>query len=92
MSGQAERPAAATKKLLYSVEEAADMLGIGRTYMFHLLATGEISSLKIGRCRKIPSDALESYVRRIQAEQCSCVQHSQDTSPASQRDEPQDRQ
>jgi excisionase family DNA binding protein len=56
-------------RLLYSVEEAADLLGIGRTFMFHLVATGEIDSLKIGKRRKIPRDGLDSYIERLRSEQ-----------------------
>lgn len=57
------------RPLLYSVEEAARQLGIGRTFMFHLIATGEIDSLKIGKRRKIPADALAAYVQRLRADQ-----------------------
>lgn len=57
------------RRLLYSVEEAAQLLGIGRTFMFELVATDQIASLKIGRRRKIPSAALDDYVRRLAAEQ-----------------------
>lgn len=56
-------------RLLYSVEEAADLLGIGRTFMFHLVATGEIDSFKIGKRRKIPRGALDSYIERLRTEQ-----------------------
>ena len=45
------------------------MLGVGRTYMFHLLATGEVDSFKIGRLRKISSDALDGYLERLRSEQ-----------------------
>jgi excisionase family DNA binding protein len=67
MSGHAERPATAADRLLYSVDEAADLLGIGRTFMFRLIATGEIDSLKIGRRRMIPSEALERYIERLRS-------------------------
>jgi excisionase family DNA binding protein len=40
---------------LYSALEAASLLGIGRTYMFHLIATGQIDSVKIGKLRKVPA-------------------------------------
>ena len=56
-------------RLLYSVDEAAELLGIGRTFMFHLVATGEIDSFKIGKRRKIPRDALDSYIQRLRSEQ-----------------------
>ena len=71
MTEHAARPLGAPGQLLYSVEEAADLLGIGRTFMFHLLATGEIDSFKIGRRRKIPRDALDGYIERLRSEQAA---------------------
>jgi excisionase family DNA binding protein len=57
--------------LLYSVEEAAQLLGIGRTFMFELVATGQVASLKIGKRRKIPRSALDEYVARLASEQAA---------------------
>lgn len=70
-NGVASRHNAAVtgSRLLYSVEEAADLLGIGRTFMYHLVATGEVDSLKLGKRRKIPRDSLNSYVERLRSEQ-----------------------
>jgi excisionase family DNA binding protein len=62
-------PLNGTSQLLFSVKEAAGLLGIGRTFMFELLATGEIDSLKIGRLRKIPRDAIDEYIERLRAQQ-----------------------
>jgi excisionase family DNA binding protein len=59
------------RRLLYSIEEAAQLLGIGRTFMFELVATGQIASLKIGRRRKIPSSVLDAYVERLAEEQAA---------------------
>ena len=58
-------------KLLYSVEEAACLLGIGRTFMFFLVTSGDIESIKIGKRRKIPHDALIRYVEQLRAEQAA---------------------
>lgn len=55
-------------RLLYSVEEAANLLGIGRTFMFRLVVTGEVDSVKIGKLRRIPHDALDRYIDRLRAE------------------------
>ena len=65
-AGQAATP---PEPLVYSVEEAADLLGMGRTFVFRLLATGEIESFKIGNRRKIPHDALDGYIKRLRREQ-----------------------
>jgi excisionase family DNA binding protein len=62
-----------TRRILYSVEEAANLLGIGRTYMFHLVATGEVDSFKVGKHRKIPSGALDMYVKRLREEQAGAA-------------------
>lgn len=51
-------------RLLYSVPEAAGLLGVGRTYMFRLLATGQVESIKVGKLRKIPRDALNHYIEQ----------------------------
>ena len=55
-------------KLLLSVEEAADLLGISRSTMYDLLRTRAIASVRIGRCRRISLDALRQYVDRLPAE------------------------
>jgi excisionase family DNA binding protein len=39
--------------------------------MFHLIATGQIESVKIGKLRKIPAAALDEYVDRLRSEQAS---------------------
>jgi excisionase family DNA binding protein len=56
------------EKLLHSPEDAAEQLDVGRSQMFELIARGEIESVKIGRLRKIPSDALTAYVERLRAD------------------------
>lgn len=49
-------------RIVLTVEEAADLLGIGRTLMYALVAAGEVESVRIGRLRRIPRDALVRYV------------------------------
>ncbi|MFF7247613.1 helix-turn-helix domain-containing protein [Embleya sp. NPDC008237] len=45
-----------------TVEEAARRLGIGRTTMYALIASGDIPSVTIGRLRRVPAEALGAYV------------------------------
>ena len=52
-------------KLLYTAEEAAGVLGLGRSKVFELLATGELRSVKIGRARRITLDALQAFVNEL---------------------------
>jgi len=51
--------------LLYTPEDAAAKLATGRTTIYALIASGELESVKIGRSRRIPADALETYVGRL---------------------------
>lgn len=55
--------------LLLRPEEAARRLSIARSSLYELVLTGEIKSLKIGRSRRIPLEALEDYIERKLREQ-----------------------
>jgi excisionase family DNA binding protein len=48
--------------LLLTVEEAAERLRIGRSLAYELVQSGELVSVKLGRCRRIPVAALEDFV------------------------------
>jgi excisionase family DNA binding protein len=54
-----------TVPLLLTVEQAADLLQIGRTIMFRLIDNGEVESIKIGKLRRIPPDAIDAYIARL---------------------------
>ena len=53
------------EKLGYSVEDAAPILGVGRTTIFELIATGRLENVKIGRRRIIPADALQRLLDEL---------------------------
>jgi excisionase family DNA binding protein len=53
--------------LVYTIPEAATALRISRTKLYELLDSGEIESIHIGRGRKIPAEALRTYVDRLRA-------------------------
>jgi excisionase family DNA binding protein len=59
------KPAAGQPRLLFTVEEAARALGIGRTRMFELIQAGAVETVLIGRLRRIPLDALDAFVSRL---------------------------
>jgi len=46
-------------------EEAAHLLGVGRSKMYELLASGAVKSVKIGVLRRVPVAALEDYVAAL---------------------------
>jgi excisionase family DNA binding protein len=54
---------------LLTVEAAADHLSIGRTTMYALLKNGDVTSVRIGRLRRVPAEALATYTARLLAEQ-----------------------
>ncbi|MBO0713897.1 MAG: helix-turn-helix domain-containing protein [Acidimicrobiales bacterium] len=49
-------------KRMLTALEVAEILGIGRTKVFELMASGELESVAIGRCRRVPIEALEAFV------------------------------
>lgn len=52
-------------KQLFSVVEAAQVLGIGQTKTYELVLSGQLGSVKVGRCRRVPRVELESYIARL---------------------------
>ena len=53
------------EQLLLTPERAADRLDVGRTTVYELIASGQLDSVKIGRARRIPAEALVAYVERL---------------------------
>ncbi len=49
-------------KLVFSVDEAAELLSIGRTTAFQLIADGRLGSLKVGHRRLVPRQDLEAFI------------------------------
>jgi len=52
------------QRLLLTVSEAAQQLGIGRSLLYELLADGQVESIHVGRLRRIPIDALADFIDR----------------------------
>lgn len=48
---------------LYSVDEAARILGVGRSSVYAEIGAGRLRSLTVGRRRLIPASALAEYTR-----------------------------
>lgn len=55
-------------KLLLTVSEASERLGIGRSHFYELLRSGEILSVRLGRSRRVPLKALEEFAEAKIAE------------------------
>lgn len=46
------------------VNEAARMIGVGRTKLYELIAAGEIETVKLGKATRITTASLHDLVRR----------------------------
>lgn len=46
------------------VDEAARMLGLGRTKLYELIGSGEITAIKLGKATRITTESLRDFVRR----------------------------
>ncbi len=56
-----------TTKLLNEIPEACERTGLGRSKIYELMATGAIESVKCGKRRLIPEDALLDFVARLRS-------------------------
>ncbi|SFO60958.1 DNA binding domain-containing protein, excisionase family [Geodermatophilus obscurus] len=61
------RDVLARDPLLLTPEEAATVLGIGRTTVYALMKAGELHPVHIGRSCRLPRAELERFVGRLQA-------------------------
>ncbi len=52
-------------RVIYTIEEAARQLGIGRTTMYALVMSGEVRSVTIGRLRRVPAQCIDDYVTNL---------------------------
>jgi excisionase family DNA binding protein len=54
-----------SRNVMLSVAQAAEHLGVGKSTVNRLIGERKISSVKIGRRRLIPENALTSYVEGL---------------------------
>ena len=59
--------AATLTPMLLTPEQAAHVLGIGRTSVYALLRKGELGSVRLGRSRRIPYRCLVDFVDHVVA-------------------------
>jgi excisionase family DNA binding protein len=50
--------AAAGKRMAYSPREAEELLGVGHSYIYELISSGKLRSIKVGGRRLIPHSAI----------------------------------
>ena len=52
-------------KLLFKLREASEISNIGVTKLYQYINDGSLQSVKVGRSRLIPRDALESFISNL---------------------------
>ncbi|MFD9734300.1 helix-turn-helix domain-containing protein [Umezawaea sp. NPDC059074] len=57
------------ERVLLTVEEAAELLHIGKTKAYALVKSREIDSVLIGRLRRIHIDAVREFAARLMTDQ-----------------------
>lgn len=53
--------------LLLRAEEAARLLGLGRSTVFGLLATGDLPAIRVGRSVRVSRTAIEQFIAAREA-------------------------
>lgn len=57
------------EKLLLRPTEAAEVIGLGRSKMYELLAKGIVPSIRIGKSVRVPVAALRNWVEQQEQKQ-----------------------
>ena len=52
-------------KLLLTIPEVAHRLGMGRSFVYQLVLSGEIPSIKLGRARRVPAAVIDQFVATL---------------------------
>jgi len=64
-------------KLLLRPEEAAELIGVGRSKLYKMVALGVVPSVRLGgRSLRVPASALKDWVRRAAAQ---AIERTHDT-------------
>lgn len=57
--------------LMLRPTEAADAIGVSRSKAYELIARGELPSVKVGGCVRVPVDALRQWIDRQLADRAA---------------------
>lgn len=53
---------------MYTVADVMRLTQLGKSKVYDLLRSGQLRSVKIGACRRIPADALREFVASLSQE------------------------
>lgn len=60
--------ASAPQRRLHRVEAAAEILGVKRSTAYEEIRLGRLRTVRIGRCRRIPTEFIDDYVELLKRE------------------------
>ena len=60
-------------RLLLRPAEVAEAIGIGRSKVYELLASGDLPSIRVGGAIRVPVTALHAWIGRQLAERGECT-------------------
>lgn len=56
-------------KMVYTIEEASELLSLSRAQLYRLIDLAELPTVKIGKSRRITYAQLEQYVSQLEQNQ-----------------------
>ncbi|MER6255718.1 MULTISPECIES: excisionase family DNA-binding protein [Streptomyces] len=56
------------ERRLHSVEEAAELLNVGRSTTFEEIRLGRLRTVRVGRRRLVPTEYVDEYVELLKRE------------------------
>ena len=59
---------ASTGKLLHRINDACDMLGVGRTTLYRLIAEGKLRTVKVYGSSRVTDESLRSFAASLTIE------------------------
>lgn len=54
-------------RLMYEIPEAAEQISLSARTLERLIKDGHVESVKVGRRRLVPHDALTAYIEKLRA-------------------------
>lgn len=54
---------------LHRIPAVQERLGVGRSKVFDLFDSGELRSVKVGKCRLVSESAIRDFIARLEATQ-----------------------
>lgn len=61
--------------VLLTIDQAAHLLGVGRTFLYCKLLGNELAVVRLGRAVRVPRASVEQYVARLVEESAESVAH-----------------